>query len=89
MDENQARALLSARRAETEGLLKATQQRHATAGTVGPEAEDESGDISDPAQPLTAEGIDDALAQSFRDRLAAIGRAPPRPPNTSQPVTRT
>jgi len=69
MDENQARALLSARRAETEGLLKATQQQ----GQADREAEDESEDISDPARPLTAEGIDDALAQSFRDRLAASG----------------
>jgi DnaK suppressor protein len=74
MDENQARALLSARRAESESLLKATQQQ----GRADREAEDESGDISDPAQPLTAEGIDDALAQSFRDRLAAIERAEQR-----------
>ncbi|MGH3402968.1 MAG: TraR/DksA family transcriptional regulator [Streptosporangiaceae bacterium] len=31
--------------------------------------------IADAAQPLTAEGMDDAIAESLRDRLEAIGRA--------------
>jgi DnaK suppressor protein len=38
-------------------------------------AELETGDISDPAQPLEAQGVDDALAVGLRDRLAAIDRA--------------
>jgi DnaK suppressor protein len=74
MDENRARELLRAERAEAEGLLAATR----AAGTADRETEDDAGDagdISDPAQPLTAEGIDDAIAESLRERLAAIGRA--------------
>lgn len=40
------------------------------------EAEDERGaDVDDPAASLTAEGIDDAVAESLRDRLDAIDRA--------------
>jgi DnaK suppressor protein len=38
-------------------------------------AEDESSDWSDPAQPLTAEGTDDAVTANLQDRLAAIERA--------------
>jgi DnaK suppressor protein len=74
MDENQARALLSARRAEAETLLKATQRQ----GQADREAEDEPGDVSDNAQPLTDEGIDDAIQRSLQDRLAAIERAEQR-----------
>jgi DnaK suppressor protein len=74
MDENRARELLRAERAEAESLLKAQQ----AAGRQDREAEDDSGDISDPAQPLTAEGMDDAIAESLRDRLAAIDRAEQR-----------
>jgi DnaK suppressor protein len=33
------------------------------------------GDVSDAAQPLTAEGMDDAIAESLRGRLEAIERA--------------
>ena len=33
------------------------------------------GDVSDAAQPLTAEGMDDAIAESLRSRLDAIERA--------------
>lgn len=74
MDENRARDLLRAQRAEAESLLKAIQEQ----GQADREAEDDTGDISDPAQPLTAEGMDDAIAESLRDRLAAIGRAEQR-----------
>jgi len=74
MDENRARDLLSAQRAEAESLLKAIQET----GQADREAEDDTGDISDPAQPLTAEGMDDAIAESLRDRLAAIDRAEQR-----------
>jgi DnaK suppressor protein len=75
MDENRARELLRAERAEAEGLLAASR----SAGAADREAEDEEGsDIADPAQSLTAEGIDDAIAESLRDRLAAIERAEQR-----------
>jgi DnaK suppressor protein len=74
MDENRARTLLSARRAEVESLLKATEAQ----GRADRESEAESGDIDDPAQPLEAEGIDDAIAESLQDRLAAIERAEQR-----------
>jgi DnaK suppressor protein len=75
MDENRARELLRAERAEAEGLLQATR----SAGQQDRDAEDDQGsDVSDPAQPLTAEGMDDAIAESLRERLAAIGRAEQR-----------
>jgi DnaK suppressor protein len=75
MDENRARELLRAERAEAEGLLQATR----SAGRQDRDAEDEEGvDASDPAEPLTAEGIDDAIAESLRERLAAIERAEQR-----------
>jgi DnaK suppressor protein len=74
VDENRARELLAAERAEVEGLLRAAR----SAGEADREAEDETGDIADAAQPLTAEGIDDAITASLRDRLAAIGRAEQR-----------
>ncbi len=71
MDEDQARTRLRAERAEVAGLLTDTEE----AGLQDRAAEDETGDIADPAQPLTAEGIDDAVAASLRDRLAALDRA--------------
>jgi DnaK suppressor protein len=37
-------------------------------------AEAEIGDIADPAQLLTEQGVDDAVAAALRDRLAAIDR---------------
>jgi DnaK suppressor protein len=75
MDENRARELLRAERAEAEGLLAAAR----STGDADRESEDDEGaDIADPAQPLSAEGIDDAIAESLRERLAAIGRAEQR-----------
>jgi DnaK suppressor protein len=74
MDNEQARARLLAERAEVQGLLRDTER----AGQQDREAEDESaetGDAADAAQPLTAEGEDDAVAESLRDRLAALDRA--------------
>jgi RNA polymerase-binding transcription factor len=71
MDEDHARARLQAERAEVEDLLKDTE----SAGQQDREAAGETGDIADSAQPLTAEGIDDAVAASLHDRLAAIDRA--------------
>lgn len=74
MDEDRARELLHAARAEIRRSLDYTER----AGQEDREAEDESGDIADPAQSLTAEGMDDAIAASLRDRLDAIDRAEQR-----------
>ena len=71
MDEDQARARLLAERAEVAVLLTDTE----SAGQQDRAVEDETGDIADPAQPLTAQGMDDAIAESLRDRLAALDRA--------------
>jgi DnaK suppressor protein len=75
MDENRAHELLAAQRAEAESLLKSVNARR----QEDRETEDEQdADIDDPAQSLTAEGEDDAIAESLRDRLAAIDRAEQR-----------
>lgn len=71
MDLERARSLLAAERAQVQQLL----------GDVGTEqtddraAERETGDIADSAQPLTEQGVDDAVAAGLRDRLAALDRA--------------
>jgi DnaK suppressor protein len=74
MDNEQARARLQAERAEVEGLLRDTER----AAQQDRETEDdaaETGDSADVAQPLAAEGEDDAIAESLRDRLAVLDRA--------------
>src|SRR5437660_4076332 len=75
MDDNRARELLRAERAEAERLLRAVQDEE----RQNRDTEDEEGvDVDDRAQPLTEQGIDEALAESLQDRLAAIGRAEQR-----------
>ncbi len=73
MDHDRARALLIAERDEVRDLLKGAE----AAGRDDREAEvaSESEDNADAALALTAEGEDDALAESLRDRLEAIERA--------------
>lgn len=73
MDQDRARALLTAERAEVQDLLGGAVE----AGAEDRETEDEAatGDYSDAAQPLSAEGMDDSIADTLRDRLAAIDRA--------------
>lgn len=73
MDHDRARALLTTERAEVQGLLRDATE----AGAEDRETEDEAatGDVSDAAQPLTAEGMDDSIADSMRERIAAIDRA--------------
>ncbi len=71
MDNEQARARLLAERAEVEGLLRDTER----AGRQDRETEAETGDMADAAQPLAAEGQDDAVAETLRNRLAALDRA--------------
>lgn len=74
MDEERAGQLLARERARVEGLLRDStravdEDRQAATG---------AGDIADPAQPLTAEEGDDAVAEGLRMRLAAIDRAEAR-----------
>ena len=71
MDQDVARARLTAERAEVERLLKDAE----SAAVQDRQAEDEPGDYADAAQPLTAQGLDEAIAAGMQDRLAAIDRA--------------
>jgi len=75
VDVERARALLAAERDEVQNLLAETDR----AGREDRDSEDQrDADIGDPAQSLTQEGIDDAIAESLRDRLAALERAEQR-----------
>jgi DnaK suppressor protein len=72
MDERVARERLTAERAEVVQLLKGAE----SAGEQDREVEvDETGNYADSAQPLTAQGMDDAIAEGLQDRLAAIDAA--------------
>jgi DnaK suppressor protein len=71
MDESRARELLLAERADVRKLLAGAEE----AAQEDRSAEGEVGDSADPAQALTAEGMDSAIAESMRNRLAAIDRA--------------
>jgi DnaK suppressor protein len=74
MDEEQARARLNDERAEVVTLLADTEQ----AGQEDRATEDDNAELGDSieaAQPLTAEGMDDSIADTLRDRLAKIDRA--------------
>jgi len=74
MDDQRARALLDAERVRVEGLLNDL----AGAGDADRSAADEPGDLTDSAEPLTTQGLDDAVAAGLRDRLAALERAEQR-----------
>jgi DnaK suppressor protein len=70
-----ARGLLKAQRHELAELLA----RGQSTATQDRAAEDEQGvDIDDRAQPLAAQGVDDAVRASLRQRLAAVDRAEAR-----------
>jgi len=73
MNHDEARARLQAERAEVADLLAGTE----SSAREDRETEDEDAQVydSDAAAPLTAEGMDDAIADSLRDRLAALDRA--------------
>jgi len=71
MDQDRARALLTDERAEVQNLLRDAME----AGAEDRDAELEVGDSADLAQPLAAEGLDDSIADTLRDRLEAIERA--------------
>jgi DnaK suppressor protein len=74
MDEARARQLLADERSRVEGLLRdlteASEEDRATTR--------DTGDIADPAQPLTDEQGADAIAAGLRERLSAIERAEAR-----------
>lgn len=72
MDEGVARQRLLAERSEVAKLVSDAESAGAEdrAAEVG-----ETGDYADSAQPLAAQAMDDAMADSFRNRLAAIDRA--------------
>jgi DnaK suppressor protein len=71
VDEERARGLLAAERGRVETLLAQT----TTAGSEDRDTANQGGDLSDPAERLTAEEGDDAVAQGLRRRLEAIERA--------------
>ena len=74
MDDARAREALRDERARVERLL----QELTRAGEEDRDATRATGDMADPAQPLTDEQTADAIAQGLRDRLAAIERAEAR-----------
>ena len=74
MDEDRARTLLQAERAEVEAMLAEITK----SGSEDRENEQDTGDSADTAQPLESEGVDDAVEASLRTRLAAIERAEQR-----------
>lgn len=71
MDEDAARERLIAERADVVRLLA----ENSEAGGQDREAEQETGDEADPGTALTAEGVDDAVAETLRNRLVAVDGA--------------
>ncbi len=74
MDYEHARALLQAERTRLEALLDET----SGAGQEDRATANEAGDLTDPAERLTAEQTDDAISVGLREKLAAIERAEDR-----------
>ena len=74
LDNERAKKLLHAERLRVEAILQDT----VVAGEQDRGEANEQGDMADPAQRLTAEGLDDAVAAGMRDRLDAIARAEAR-----------
>lgn len=74
MDDSRARELLSLERTRVQRLLDEV----SAAGREDRAAANEQGDMSDPAEPLTSEGTDDAVAAELAERMAAIERAEQR-----------
>jgi DnaK suppressor protein len=71
MDDERARALLTAERIRIEGLLAGTTR----AGLDDRDEANAGGDMADPAQRLTAEQGDDAVEEGLQARLRAIDAA--------------
>ena len=75
MNDDEARSLLQDERRRVEELLDSTLQ---SARDDRDAANDDGGDFTDPAPGLNNEQVDDAIAESLRERLAAIERAEQR-----------
>lgn len=73
MEPERARELLENERAEVQRLLDDLES--SAADDRDAENDPNPGDPVDRAQPMVAEGVDDAVAAGLRDRLAAIQRA--------------
>ncbi len=71
MNQERAKSLLDAERRRVEQLLAEME----VAGQEDRETANESGDLSDPAERLTAEETDDVIAAALRARLDALERA--------------
>jgi len=71
MDEERARTLIRAERDRAQSLLAGS----VSAGEQDRAAEREVGDVADVAEPLAAEGVDDAVTATLRARLEALDRA--------------
>jgi DnaK suppressor protein len=74
MDEKRARILLESERTRVLGLLEGLR----VDGQDDRASADEQTNWSDPAQPLTTEGTDNAIAAALEDRVRAIERAEER-----------
>ncbi|MDQ6782171.1 MAG: TraR/DksA family transcriptional regulator [Actinomycetota bacterium] len=74
MDDQRARTLLDAERQRLEALIDGAEDD----ARSDRDEENAPGDLSDPAERLTAEGTDDALAAGLRVRLEALQRAEER-----------
>jgi DnaK suppressor protein len=74
MDNDRARALLQAERARVESLLA----QSLAAADDDRASENVEIAISDAAEPLTAEGVEDAVVAQLRERLDAVRRAEDR-----------
>ena len=74
MEVQRARELLQNERRRVENLIAGARQD----ATSDRATADETGDIADPAERLTAEEVDDAVIGSLQDRLQAIARAEKR-----------
>jgi DnaK suppressor protein len=74
VDDDEARNLLRNERRRVEELLDATLR----SAREDRDAANDDGDFTDPAPGLSSEQVDDAIAESLRERLAAIERAEQR-----------
>jgi DnaK suppressor protein len=75
VDNDRVRTLLAAERTRVEGLIAGLQVDRADNRDL---EDEQDADWADPAQPLTSEGTDDAVAAGLQDRLQAIERAEAR-----------
>ena len=75
MDNERARTLLAAERRRVQDLIAGVQSDRSNSGDAQGEKD---ADWADPAESLTAEGTDEAVAEDLQSRLQAIERAEAR-----------